>query len=97
MGAGQLGPGQERVPGLSWRPVTTVGDVLAVLEEGGGARATASTSLNAHSSRSHALLAVRLTDGASGQSSVLHLVDLAGASVRVRVCGGVKAEGQSTA
>lgn len=124
MGAGQLVAGQERVPGLTWRPVACVDDVLAVLSgesshhgsdeaalpsadlmawccmhpglvpqqapfvqsndgasippaEGSKNRATAATSLNAHSSRSHALLSVRLTD-AAGQSSVLHLVDLAG-------------------
>ena len=108
MGAGQLAPGQERVPGLTWRAVGSVADVLAVLAgrlccaiycamhaswgtqlahlappclplsaEGSKNRATAATSLNAHSSRSHALLSVRLTD-AAGQSSVLHLVDLAG-------------------
>ncbi|KAL4420520.1 hypothetical protein ABPG75_010176 [Micractinium tetrahymenae] len=77
MGAGQLATGQERVPGLTWRPVACVDDVLAVLAEGSKNRATAATSLNAHSSRSHALLSVRLTD-AAGQSSVLHLVDLAG-------------------
>lgn len=57
--------------------------MLAVLAEGSAARATAATSLNAHSSRSHALLSVRLTD-AGGQASVLHLVDLAGACF----CGG---------
>lgn len=31
MGAGQLAPGQERVPGLTWRAVGSVEDVLAVL------------------------------------------------------------------
>ncbi len=31
MGAGQLGAGHERVPGLTWRPVSGVDDVLAVL------------------------------------------------------------------
>ncbi|EFN52668.1 hypothetical protein CHLNCDRAFT_26558, partial [Chlorella variabilis] len=66
-----------RVPGLTWRPVSSVDHVLHVLAEGSKNRATAATSLNAHSSRSHALLSVRLT-GADGRSSVLHLVDLAG-------------------
>ncbi|KAI3430807.1 hypothetical protein D9Q98_009218 [Chlorella vulgaris] len=77
MGAGQLAAGAERVPGLTWRAVGGVEEVLAVLEEGTKNRSTASTILNAHSSRSHALLSVRLTDSA-GRSSVLHLVDLAG-------------------
>lgn len=31
MGAGQLVAGHERVPGLTWRPVACVDDVLAVL------------------------------------------------------------------
>jgi hypothetical protein len=34
MGAGQLAPGQERVPGLSWRDVRSVQDVLALLKGG---------------------------------------------------------------
>lgn len=81
LGPGQLQPGADRVPGLTWRPVASVADVLAVLEAGAASRATASTSLNAYSSRSHALLSVRLVDE-SGElpSSTLHLVDLAGAA-----------------
>lgn len=51
MGAGQLPPGADRVPGLTWRPVSSVADVLSVLAEGTRSRATASTALNAHSSR----------------------------------------------
>ena len=34
MGAAQLAPGQERVPGLAWKAVGSVEDVLAVLEGG---------------------------------------------------------------
>lgn len=56
---------------------------LQILVEGWRNRATASTALNAHSSRSHALLSVRVTaktpDGSS-HSSTIHLVDLAGGS-----------------
>ncbi|KXZ52502.1 hypothetical protein GPECTOR_9g546 [Gonium pectorale] len=81
MGAGDLPPGHERVPGLTWRPVSSTEGVEALLREGGRNRATAATSLNAHSSRSHALLCVRVTvTGGDGRSrvSVLHLVDLAG-------------------
>jgi hypothetical protein len=37
MGAGQLAAGQERVPGLSWRQVASVGDVLSVLTGGAAA------------------------------------------------------------
>ena len=43
-------------------------------------RSTACTAINQHSSRSHALLSVRLQPAAGDQpASVLHLVDLAGA------------------
>ena len=50
-------------------------------QEGSAARATACTALNEHSSRSHAILSVRLQPAALGRSaSVLHLVDLAGAA-----------------
>jgi len=59
-------------------------EVRAVLAEGGRGRATASTAMNAASSRSHALVSVRLQlPGAPGSPnaggvSTLHLVDLAG-------------------
>ncbi|GFR50278.1 hypothetical protein Agub_g12465 [Astrephomene gubernaculifera] len=81
LGAGELPPGVDRVPGLTWRPVASTAAVEALLREGGRNRATAATASNAHSSRSHALLSVRVTvTGADGRRavSVLHLVDLAG-------------------
>ncbi|KAG2485792.1 hypothetical protein HYH03_015503 [Edaphochlamys debaryana] len=81
LGAGELPAGVDRVSGLTWRPVTSTEGVEALLKEGGRNRATASTSLNAHSSRSHALLSVRVTvtqpDGRR-VTSMMHLVDLAG-------------------
>ena len=53
-----------------------------VLRDGSKNRATAATSLNAHSSRSHALLSVKVTFAAAcdGQpcTSTINLVDLAG-------------------
>ncbi len=51
-----------------------------VLREGSKNRATASTALNASSSRSHAVLSVRVTahSGDMALRSSLHLVDLAG-------------------
>ena len=82
----------DRVHGLTWRQVSTTDEVDKVLKEGSKNRATAATSLNAHSSRSHALLSVKVTlSPASGQpsTSTIHLVDLAG-SERVdksEVCG----------
>ena len=51
------------------------------MQEGSRGRATAATALNASSSRSHALLSVRVScthaDGRTVES-LLHLVDLAG-------------------
>ncbi|KAF8062937.1 KIN14Q [Scenedesmus sp. PABB004] len=79
--AGELPAGMDRVPGLLWRPVRDAGEVQAVLREGARARATAATALNANSSRSHAVLSVRVCgrrEGGAPFSSLLHLVDLAG-------------------
>ncbi|KAK9804341.1 hypothetical protein WJX72_008150 [[Myrmecia] bisecta] len=84
MGAGQLQPGMERIPGLTWRPVAGLEDVSAALAEGSKNRSTASTAMNALSSRSHALLSVWLAAPTpEAAASVLHLIDLAG-SERVR-------------
>ena len=58
------------------------GSSSQVLRDGSKNRATAATSLNAHSSRSHALLSVKVTFAAArdGQpcTSTINLVDLAG-------------------
>jgi hypothetical protein len=69
-----------RVPGLHWRDVSCAGDVTAVLREGWKARATAATALNAASSRSHAVLCVKVRGVREGRgfTSLLYLVDLAG-------------------
>lgn len=67
-----------RVQGLVWRPVSTPEEAAAALREGSRARRTASTALNAASSRSHALLSVKvraLQDGAP-VTTLMHLVDL---------------------
>ncbi|KAJ9514843.1 hypothetical protein QJQ45_028616 [Haematococcus lacustris] len=81
LGPGELPPTAERVLGLNWRTVSSLEQVKQVLVEGSANRTTASTALNASSSRSHALLSVRITatavDGRT-TTSTLHLVDLAG-------------------
>ncbi len=69
--------GVDRIAGLTWRPVKNVADVVAALAHGTEQRATSATAMNATSSRSHAVLSVKLALGEGGQSS-LHLVDLAG-------------------
>ena len=71
--------GVDRIAGLTWRPVKDVADVAAALAHGTEQRATSATAMNATSSRSHAVLSVKLAFAEGGQSS-LHLVDLAGGS-----------------
>jgi hypothetical protein len=66
---------------------TTPGDVIKILAKGSSRRTTASTQMNAESSRSHLIcsLVVKLTNKRSGAQSVgkLTLVDLAGSEVRL--------------
>jgi kinesin family protein C2/C3 len=73
------------VPGLIKENVSTVTEVLNVLDRGNSNRATASTNLNEHSSRSHMVLRVEVTSGLDEamNNGTLYLVDLAG-SERVR-------------
>lgn len=79
----KLGGTRVRVPGAIELVVEDAGQAMKALEEGRQRRATASTGMNADSSRSHMVLSVRL----SGKShNVLHLVDLAG-SERVQRSG----------
>ncbi|XP_042336714.1 kinesin-like protein KIFC3 isoform X4 [Sceloporus undulatus] len=76
------GSGQLYVPGLTEFPVHCVEDINKVFEFGHINRATESTHLNEHSSRSHALLiiTVRGVDYSTGirTTGKLNLVDLAG-------------------
>jgi kinesin family protein C2/C3 len=83
LGLGPLTPdhvaaGVERVPGRNWLPVSCADDALAALAQGCAARTTASTTLNASSSRSHVILTLKLQDESTNSSSMLSLVDLAG-------------------
>jgi len=88
MGPGQLPPDAERVPGLTWRPVSCMQEVLTALKDGSQNRKTCATKMNSSSSRSHALLSIRMSapQGATTPCSHLHLVDLAG-SERVNKSG----------
>lgn len=79
----KMGGSRVRVPGATELAVEDAEQAMRALEEGKRRRATASTGMNADSSRSHMVLSVRL----SGKSNnVLHLVDLAG-SERVQRSG----------
>ena len=85
------------VVGLSAEPVTSAEQVYACLQRGGLRRATASTQMNAQSSRSHAICTIGLErrGGADGEHrwARLNLVDLAGSERQKRT----KAEGSRLA
>eukprot|EP00892_Ulva_mutabilis_P007644 jgi/Ulvmu1/5251/UM022_0044.1 len=80
LAAGQLARWQERVSGLVWTPVDTVGEALGVVASGRSKRATSATDMNEQSSRSHELVTLRITysDGVRDVVSRLNLLDLAG-------------------
>eukprot|EP00562_Extubocellulus_spinifer_P020182 CAMPEP_0178588094 /NCGR_PEP_ID=MMETSP0697-20121206/26830_1 /TAXON_ID=265572 /ORGANISM="Extubocellulus spinifer, Strain CCMP396" /LENGTH=1481 /DNA_ID=CAMNT_0020224381 /DNA_START=164 /DNA_END=4609 /DNA_ORIENTATION=+ len=78
--------GLVEVPGLVKEGVCCLEDVVAVLSRGNENRATATTNMNEHSSRSHMILNVRVKCGMKDQplqTGNLYLIDLAG-SERVR-------------
>lgn len=72
------------VEGLSEFTVKNVAQVLRYLKQGNAIRATASTNMNSHSSRSHAVLSLEIRQltyedgGTDEKRSLLRLVDLAG-------------------
>lgn len=76
------GPSGLFVPGLTEKEVKTVEDVNEIFATGKTRRTTATTDMNAHSSRSHALLCVTVIgeNQITGQRTTgkLNLVDLAG-------------------
>ena len=85
MGSG----GHMDVPGLHYETVRNTKDVLAAFQTGDRHRSTASTTMNAQSSRSHMVLMVDVTTYTNGGAAVtgrLYLVDLAG-SERVNKSG----------
>ncbi|KAF0682392.1 Aste57867_25480 [Aphanomyces stellatus] len=77
------------VDGVALAPVSSIQECLALMDRGNANRTVASTNMNAHSSRSHAIFTmhVETTDVMDGheviQISQLNLVDLAG-SERVK-------------
>ncbi|XP_053304393.1 kinesin-like protein KIFC3 isoform X2 [Spea bombifrons] len=76
------GAGELYVPGLTQKKVESIHDINKILELGYKQRATEQTSLNSHSSRSHALLILtakgRETSTGICTTGKLYLVDLAG-------------------
>jgi len=78
------------VEGLSRKTASTAAQVKFFIERGSKERATAETKMNAHSSRSHAIFQIQMTqknvlDG-TVRTSTINLVDLAG-SERVKHSG----------
>jgi hypothetical protein len=73
---------------LVWQKVTSLQEVQAALRAGSKARATAATALNAASSRSHALVSVKVQGVREGKAFTtwLNLVDLAGERVCISRC-----------
>lgn len=85
----QAPDGSITVPGLRQTEVRSAEEAIAVFQRGSRNRATASTNLNEHSSRSHLVIQIDVTVAPPGESSVrgrLLLVDLAG-SERVSKSG----------
>ena len=74
------------IPDLKREKVQSLQAVMKLLARGNTNRATATTNMNEHSSRSHMILQVRVSSGIEGQPTSignLYLIDLAG-SERVR-------------
>jgi len=69
-------------PGLSEHPVTCAEEVMEVIEDGARKRSTGTTSKNADSSRSHAILQIHVRKSAGRKKNVEHgrltFIDLAG-------------------
>ena len=76
------------VSGAKWESVSTTQEALACLHKGNSNRATAATKMNSESSRSHAVLILRVkcTGGVRTLNGMLYLYDLAG-SERVKKSG----------
>jgi kinesin family member C2/C3 len=78
--------GRIEVPNLTKEKVESIQEVMQLLKRGNGNRATATTDMNEHSSRSHMVLIVDVYSGvdeSQRNKGTLYLVDLAG-SERVR-------------
>lgn len=65
--------------GLTWHPVTTAEALFELVKAGMDQRRTGSTSANEHSSRSHAVMSIRIKDSRNLDfMGVMNFVDLAG-------------------
>lgn len=75
-----IGNGKTQVVGLTERPCTTLKEFEQLYDQANVNRSTSATKLNAHSSRSHAILCVKITQttGDSVRVSTASAIDLAG-------------------
>ncbi|XP_073008511.1 kinesin-like protein KIN-10C isoform X2 [Typha latifolia] len=76
--------GRVQLKGLSWAPVCSMDEFCEIYSTGVQRRKVAHTGLNDISSRSHAVLAVAVTNG--GIKGKLNLIDLAGNEDNRRTC-----------
>ncbi|KNE60803.1 hypothetical protein AMAG_06160 [Allomyces macrogynus ATCC 38327] len=86
------------VLGATEHPVTSAAECLTFLHQGLANRTTGATSMNSHSSRSHAILTLALTQHRAPHTTLaskFHFVDLAGSErlKRSRAEGGRRREG----
>lgn len=94
--------GDVYVKDLNWVKVTSPSEMLTCLQQGTSSRVTATTGMNLHSSRSHAIFAIRAERISKSQdngtfSATLRLVDLAGSErqKKTKAQGGRLREGIS--
>ncbi|KAF2773720.1 kinesin-domain-containing protein [Teratosphaeria nubilosa] len=75
-----VGTGKTQVVGLTERPCTTLKEFEQAYDQANVNRSTSATKLNAHSSRSHAILCVKViqTTGEETRVSTASAIDLAG-------------------
>lgn len=75
-----IGNGKTQVVGLTERPCTTLKEFEQLYDQANINRSTSATKLNAHSSRSHAILCVKIaqTTGNETRMSTASAIDLAG-------------------
>lgn len=75
-----IGTGKTQVVGLTERPCTSLKEFEQLYDEANVNRSTSATKLNAHSSRSHAILCVKITQTTGNETrvSTASAIDLAG-------------------
>ena len=81
-----------RLADVTERTVRCIEEAVEILKHGCKLRATEATVRNSVSSRSHAVLDIRVSDQAGGATSSLSLVDLAGSEAAGKIRGASKGD-----